>query len=631
MGPRLSRRRRSNSDLRRLTRLLIVSVLVLAPATSVAAKSFWLTSADVDVVVNSDGSLMVTEIITFKFSGRYTGAYRDIPLGPGESVTVVSVADEMISYSLGGCTELGCSSPAGTYGVAQLRDFVRIGWHHSSSDEERTFTLRYGMTGLATAYDDVVDVNLQVWGDQWAVGLDRLTAQMDVPGAPSEGDVRIWGHPTGVTGSVSSGDDGVSPSLEASKIPAEHWVEMRVVFPTKFLSSTAGTTVVDGEGLQLILNEEARFADDAEAAARAGRTGLIWGVSLAIVVAVGLGGMVYLLYGREPRVDYDREYEQEPPSDLSPAEVGALLSQGAVTEREFTATMFDLILKGAIEANPAQVERVTWGGLKKESITDLVLSLTDKATGFRDFEQPVLTVVRRVLELGPRPLHEFREGIREDASANAETYQHFRERVLGAVQRNGMLDTSGRAAAWLVGFAALALVFGSFFVLPQTLRGRPGGATISVLIIAGMVVGSVALFILLSFRRVRAKRSKEGALEAARWEAFRRYLTVFSRLKEAPPISIDLWDRFLIYAIVFGIAEEVLTQARLHAPPELESRSPIYWYGSHGYSGGHTANAFVGIQSALSGAFRPPSSGGGGGGFSGGGGRGGGGGGGGAW
>ena len=49
------------------------------------------------------------------------------------------------------------------------------------------------------------------------------------------------------------------------------------------------------------------------------------------------------------------------------------------------------------------------------------------------------------------------------------------------------------------------------------------------------------------------------------------------------------------------------------APPELETRSLPYWYGSHGYSGGYTANAFAGIQSALSGAFIRPGSGGGGG------------------
>ena len=35
----------------------------------------------------------------------------------------------------------------------------------------RTFEIRYALRGVAVAYDDVVDVNLKVWGDEWDVGL----------------------------------------------------------------------------------------------------------------------------------------------------------------------------------------------------------------------------------------------------------------------------------------------------------------------------------------------------------------------------------------------------------------------------------------------------------------------------
>ena len=85
--------------------------------------------------------------------------------------------------------------------------------------------------------------------------------------------------------------------------------------------------------------------------------------------------------GREPQVDYDREYEQEPPTDLPPAEVGALLTQGRIDEKQFTATLFDLISKGVIAAKPVQIEKETWAGLRSETISDLELSLTGKEDG----------------------------------------------------------------------------------------------------------------------------------------------------------------------------------------------------------------------------------------------------------
>ena len=274
-----------------------------------------------------------------------------------------------------------------------------------------------------------------------------------------------------------------------------------------------------------------------------------------------------------------------------------------MSEKEFTATMFDLIRQGAIKATPSQVERSTWGGLRDETITDLVLELTDKDTGYRDYEQSVLSVVGRVLDDGPRPLHEFREAIREDASENASSYQSFRGKVLSGIKRAGLLDERGNGVAWFVAIAVGLLVFGAIVFLPDILERRPGGQTMAIFIVIGMVIGALALYIFLMFRRIRVRRSKEGALEAERWDAFRRYLTDFSRLKEAPPISLELWDRFLIYAIVFRVAEEVLQQARLHAPPELEQTSSIYWFGTYWYSGGHTENAFAGLNSALTGVF----------------------------
>jgi uncharacterized membrane protein len=608
-------------------------VLTVAPALPAQARSFWMGAADVEVVVQPDGSLHVIETLSIDFTGSYSGSYRDIRVRRGETVTVLTVADESGAMQPGGCTTLGCSSPAGTYGVTSVSGAERVVWHHSSRDQRRVFTITYVMTGVATAYDDVVDVNLQVWGDQWAVGVSRLTARIVIPTGANPGEVKVWGHPSTVSGSTSLGDDLVSPSLQASGVPPNQWVELRTTFPTALLANTAGARVRAGEGLQAILEEEARFFQDAEQAARAVRLGLIWGSGLALLIAFGIGGFVYLRYGREPRIDYDRQYEQEPPTELTPAEVGALLSQGAVTEREFTATLFDLIRQGAITATPSQVERSTWGGLRREMISDLVLAEGPDRTGLRDFEQSVLTVVKRVLGGQSRPLHEFRQRIRDDANANAQSYQTFRTRVVKAVKKAHLLDVRGKTVTVVALMLVAGMVFVAMMGLPPLLGRRPGGEVTVVLVIAGMVFGALALFVFLMFRKVRVKRTPEGAMEAARWSAFRRYLRDFSRLEEAPVISLDLWDRYLIYAIAFGVAEEVLEKARLSAPPELEQRSSIYWFGTYGYSGGHTENAFAGLTSALSGAFSPPSSGssGGGGGFGGGGGGGRGGGGGGSW
>lgn len=618
--------------MKRLFRLLVATALVAIPALPALAKSYHMEAADVTIAVEPDGSLLITERLTFDFNGSFSGAYRDIPLQGDETFELISVKDETVSYDPGGCAWLGCSSPPGTYGLDAQPGLSRVVWHHASSDETRSFELVYRMTGVITVYDDIADLIFQVWGDQWEVRADAVTARVVLPDGATPGDVRVYGHPYGIDGESFLGEDDVSPGLEASSVPPHTFVEIRVLFPPELLTSTDAVTVLSGSGEEVILSEEENWVQQANDAREAARDGLLLGALVFVGLVGGAGGLVYLRYGREPRTGYDREYEQFPPSELKPAEVGALVTQGAVSEKQFTATLFDLIRQGVITAEPTQMTRATWAGLRSEEITDLMLGLTDKDTGLRDFEQSVLTVLNRAMAGGPIPLHELNDAITADRSANATTYQSFRELVLGAVRRASLLDDTGTTISWLVRIGAIAVVVSAFFWLPGYFADRPGSDAFLVLVFMGAIAGAITLFILLSFRRVRTRRTREGALEAERWIAFRNYLKDFSRLEEAPSISLALWDQFLVYGIALGVAQQVLEQARLVAPVELEQSSSIYWYGNNGFGGGPTQNAFVGLESALSGAFTPPSSSsGGGGGFSGGGGGGSGGGGGGAW
>ncbi len=98
-----------------------------------------------------------------------------------------------------------------------------------------------GSTGLAIGYDDVVDVNLKVWGDEWEQRLGRLTATMRGPGDV----VRAWGHPVWVRGDVTI--DGRAAMLRALDIDAGQFVELRTLYPREAFTSTAGMKVRAGQ------------------------------------------------------------------------------------------------------------------------------------------------------------------------------------------------------------------------------------------------------------------------------------------------------------------------------------------------------------------------------------------------
>ncbi len=132
-----------------------------------------------------DGSLLVTEHLTFDYDGTFQGSYRDIDLLHGEKIRDVRLRQGGTVYEPGGNTTLGSNDRPGVFGVERLGSTYRVVWHYRASDEQRTYDLSYRVIGGAVAYDDVIDVGWTVWGDQWDFDLDHLSASLDQPAARS--------------------------------------------------------------------------------------------------------------------------------------------------------------------------------------------------------------------------------------------------------------------------------------------------------------------------------------------------------------------------------------------------------------------------------------------------------------
>ena len=119
--------------------------------------------------------------------------------------------------------------------------------------------------------------------------------------------------------------------------------------------------------------------------------------------------------------------------------------------------------------------------------------------------------------------------------------------------------------------------------------------------------------------------------EAVRFAGLKKFLTEFSRISEREPIEVNLWQEYLVYAQMFGIANEVMSQFK-KLYPEIVSQMDEMNYGGNyiyivddfsrsAYQAATTAKSEASSYSSGGGGF---SSGGGGGGSFGGGGGGGG-------
>ena len=622
---------------RPLLPFLAAVALAALPAGAAAAqegKRFDLPSARVTVDVLPTGAVRVTEELTFAFHGSFSGAYRDVPLRAGEAVREVTVAEGGRGYQPGGSPEVGTPGPAGTFTTAAIDGGTRVVWRFAARDEQRTFRIQYVLSGLAVAYDDVVDVNLKVWGDQWEEELGRLDATLRLPGS-APGEVRVWGHPSSVKGTTALAADGTGASLHAERVPAGQFVELRVLFPRRLLAQPSGARVRPGRALARIVREEQAAAERAaaeEAQARWLRERALplagGGLGLALVLAGLAWWWLWRRYGRDPAVQGVPPLLTGPPGDEPPALVAVLLDKrGEVPAAAFPATLLDLIRRGHLE--PATLP--AGSGWHRGAAAELAVrpaAAPPEGDRLQPFERDVLAVVEGALAGGWLVLSDLRARVNANPGRFRPALQAFERHLRQAADQRGWWVRKGRGPAVAVAVAtwlavlllgAAALVLRAWFGLPlraaALLGWGAGVALLTVLLLTALVIAT----------RAWERRSEEGARAAAAWRAFRRFLASERALREVGPGAFPAWERYLCYAVATGVAARLLQALRVAVPAE-QPASPTWMWGYAAHPHLHGDLAKVPAAGAPAGG-----GGGGGGGFTGAGGGGGGGGGGGAW
>jgi len=58
-----------------------------------------------------------------------------------------------------------------------------------------------------------------------------------------------------------------------------------------------------------------------------------------------------------------------------------------------------------------------------------------------------------------------------------------------------------------------------------------------------------------------------------KWKAFKKFLTDFSGMDDYPIPSVTVWEHYLVYATVLGVADKVMDQLKVKLPAEEITRS----------------------------------------------------------
>ena len=621
--------------------LIVVALLIAATGACADERILDYHS---EIAIAADASMTVSETIRVRAEGSRIrrGIYRDFPTAYRDrSGRRVNVVFDPLDVSRDGAPEPWHAEP--------FANGVRVYFGNADvllDPGEHTYVFRYRTARQLGFFDDHDELYWNVTGNGWDFSIDRASARVSLPAAAGPAALKVEAY-TGEQGSTArdatTGIDADGRAEVATRrvLPPQHGLTLVAMFPKGVVTPPS-------------------FADQARGFALDNRRDAI--------ALGGLGVLVLFLYTQWRRVGRDPERgvifaHYDPPPGVSPAatrlvrrmeyddvcfaaDVVLLGVGGAVTIREDGKT-YTLEKRGAVGIDAPDTARVLHENLFRDGDT-LTLKQTNqlRIAAIRNAHQKFVT------DTHAKPNYRRNDGIgclgfviaiaAIAAALLLDTLKPNFPLVFSTIATGllaMMLAGSVHAvfAAWREGRHGIGWIIAVIVFLPATAAAAYFLSHFSSVMFAVLVAAIGAVQV--PFGHWLRAPTVAGRRLLDRIEGLRLYLGVAERDElaraQAPPMSIDEYQRLLPYAMALGVEKtwgDRLASV-MGASAIAAAGAGLAWYhASSGRSfdaGSFGSSLGSSLSSAISSSASPPgsSSGGGGGGSSGGGGGGGGGGG----
>ena len=513
--------------------ILRIFLFFLISIVSFAA-SFRIEKLDIEANLQKDGSMVVSEAVTYDID-EINGVYFDIDAkGFGELEYIQVFEDDQ---NTGGFKEVDTSN----YEVSVSDELYRIKLYSKNHNNRRTFKFVYKLPEAITVYDDVAQFNRKMVGKEWQQGIKYITAKVIIPVSVSydNSNILVFGHGP-LTGEVDKEGNTVVYRLN-NYYPGD-FLEAHILMEPEIFSEYNKSKIVHKDMKQKLLDMEAKLADEANAERDKAirqqeminkvfeKPGLIFGVLSSIWGA--LMYYIHVIFKRKNKVKNSvGKYLRELPDNSSPALVGGFMTN-SINDNEILATIVDLVRrkiltlensdKNSIIILTGSTENLS---AQEKAIVDIYIndfgdgkSLDLKSFGF--FQKVPMSVARK--------FEKWRAMVQSEMNRKNLTYQ---------------------------GLGCLGVIFFAFFPMIFTFAG----------LVIGMITGNkmflliVVMGIILFVSGAKARYPRKELAEAKdKWQAFKNFLSDYSQLEEAKITSVHLWEQYFVYAVALGVSEKVV-------------------------------------------------------------------------
>lgn len=527
-----------------------------------------LNNLDFEIHITEDGNMQVTEIWDVFISETNT-LYKTFPkddtyseikdvsvseITSNEKSVNFSKVDKYMYHVTENCFQ-ALENPDGDFEIAWGVNVL--------GSEDRVFKISYTVLDNVKKYNDCAELYWKLIGDDFQIYSKNVTGAIYLPdGIENIENLKVWAH--GPLNGTITRESKNKVSFNVNDVEGGTFLEIRIVTPQNIIVNS--NRIINKDMLSLILEEEKVFAEEANMLREQKANQEIILKKVGIIVQVIL--IIFMLtrinknsrkLNNTPKQKPEQEFEyfrDIPDEESTPGEAGFIyyFNKNGVSyyiSKIVSATMLNLALKKYIEFQEISKKEINInikdGYEKLEDDEKLIFDFIKKASKdsntitmkeFEKFCKKNISKFGKILESMPK--------IWEKKCESKNLYNKELKRKY---------DNS-------IGAFALYLILGCFDTI-LILINIPLFLTLITLIIINCII------ILMYAGRVKGL-TQEGINYEEKWNGLKKYMENFSLLNERSVPELVLWEKYLVYATAFGIADKVIKQLKI-TYPELEN------------------------------------------------------------
>ena len=423
------------------------------------------------------------------------------------------------------------------YTVDNTYNGVSIKMYYPINNEKITFKVSYTLEDAIILHNGFAEFYWNFFSGELPDEINDLNIRVILPGLDDSDYFRFWAHGP-LSGEVHDYNSNTNNIVIASidKLEAYGILDMRVTF----IDSLVNTSLISkhsDEALDDIISEEEKIANETNALRREVKAkwniALFGTIGFYILLIIGFI-YVYFKYDKELKSDFNHKYNRDFIDDYN-VEVVDYLMNHSVTENALSASVMNLIYKKNIKAEAIAD--------KKDSYKFTILSrdnLNDTENSLVDF---LFTTVGDSNTFTTMDLKKYASNM-ATCRGFMSSYTNWKNKVTKDGQTQNFFEKK-RNYVWIPFVLLIYSIILLIFISSNNIELFIGILTIFFAII--FMIYAIAC----------TKKTKKGVEHYAKWKAFKNFLNDFGNfsIKELPEIA--LWERYLVYATVFGLADKV--------------------------------------------------------------------------